>query len=51
MAMALICFSHSPLMLVPFETVDETAERDWRNTLSELDHSTIDVGTIFVCKI
>ena len=37
MAMALICFSHSPLMLVPFETVDETAERDWRNTLSELD--------------
>jgi len=37
MSMALICFSHSPLMLVSSEIANGYAERDWWNTLTELD--------------
>ncbi len=37
MALALICCSHSPLMLVPLEVADRSAERDWRDTLAELE--------------
>ena len=37
MALALICFSHSPLMLVPLDVADKDAEQDWRDRLSNLD--------------
>ena len=38
MSMALICFSHSPLMLGPLEAADKKAGEDWQASLAELDN-------------